>query len=224
MPLGHQPLMSFMMAGSRPDASSDTSEQHVMALVRDTQDTAILGGLLLVTFGASVGSGFAGSSYLLGAFAAGMAFSQVKENPASADASSRAEALWTGRYAVLAWWLAAISFATLGFSIPARDLFSTEGFGLGLLYTVPAFLGKFCLGSFVPSKDGKCGGGGFVGNLDDALVVGWAMVARGELGFVMAQTSRNDGLMDDTTYAACVWALFLCTLMPPLFFGQSVRR
>lgn len=103
-----------------------------------------------------------------------------------------------------------------------------------MLFTLPAVLGKFVLGTFVPSAlppatvaadtgdedskasgDGGGGGGGgggdggtcckggFTGNFDDALIVGVAMVARGELGFVMAQQSRRDELMDDTTYAAC---------------------
>ena len=43
----------------------------------------------------------------------------------------RAETLWT-THASLAWWLACVFFATLGFSIPAADLVDAEGFGLGV--------------------------------------------------------------------------------------------
>ena len=93
-----------------------------------------------------------------------------------------------------------------------------------MLYTLPAVLGKVVLGSFVPHPDGGCCKGGFLGNFDDALIVGIAMIARGELGFVMAQQSRRDGMMDDVTYAACVWALFLCTLVPPACFGWALDR
>ena len=93
-----------------------------------------------------------------------------------------------------------------------------------MLYTLPAVLGKFVLGSFVPHADGGCCNGGFFGNYDDALIVGIAMVARGELGFVMAQQSRRDEMMDDVTYASCVWALFLCTLLPPACFGWALNR
>eukprot|EP00039_Didymoeca_costata_P012957 m.189865 g.189865 ORF g.189865 m.189865 type:complete len:491 (-) comp15633_c0_seq13:148-1620(-) len=189
--------------------------------VDEALNPLILGGLLLVTFGAVVGSGFAGSSYLLGAFAAGMAFSQIRSD--TDPDLSKAEELW-GKHQSLSWWMASVSFATLGFSIPANDLFSAKGFGLGMLYVIPAWLGKFFLGTFVPGRDGGCCNGGFWGNFDDALVVGWAMVARGELGFVMSQAARNDGIMGDVTYAACVWALFICTLVPPFLFGWALAR
>ena len=66
--------------------------------------------------------------------------------------------------------MACVFFATLGFSIPASDLIDVDGFGLGMLYVLPAFLGKFVLGSFVPGKDGGLCNGGFSGNFDDALV------------------------------------------------------
>ena len=172
----------------------------------------------------------------------------------------------------------------------------------GMLYVIPAFAGKFVLGSFVPGKDGGRFTGGFSGNFDDALVrapiialspflrhkprgcvdrvlrstfcanrnpppprrgertrhreaasaysptsylseptssaplvvapilihgtlvralqvVGWAMVTRGELGFLMAQSSFNAKIMGAQTYVACIWALFVCTLVPPLIFG-----
>lgn len=55
---------------------------------------------------------------------------------------------------------------------------------------------------FVPGKDGNLCNGGFRGNLDDALIVGWAMVTRGELGFVMAQDSFNAGIMRQKPYVS----------------------
>ena len=60
------------------------------AAIQTRQDAAIRFGLLLVTAGASVGAGFVGSSYLLGAFAAGMAFSKLE-----APDGCRAEELLT---------------------------------------------------------------------------------------------------------------------------------
>eukprot|EP00039_Didymoeca_costata_P012960 m.189921 g.189921 ORF g.189921 m.189921 type:complete len:535 (-) comp15633_c0_seq20:16-1620(-) len=177
--------------------------------------------LVVITIGSSIASGYAGSSYLLGAFAAGMAFSQIREE---GDSESRAETLWK-KHASLGWWLASVSFATLGFSVPYKALFSLEGFSLGMLYVIPAFFGKFLLGLLVPNKDGNfCNACGFCNNIDDALIVGLAMATRGELGFVMAQTAVTNDIMGDTTYAACVWALFICTLIPPLFFGRVLER
>eukprot|EP00041_Stephanoeca_diplocostata_P035129 m.1227735 g.1227735 ORF g.1227735 m.1227735 type:complete len:577 (+) comp24643_c1_seq21:175-1905(+) len=199
-------------------ASSDPVEIAVQADL----DVYIMTGLILTTFAMVMGAGYAGSSYLLGAFASGMAFSQLRY-PHNPD-ESRAELLW-GNHASLGWWLPSVSFATLGFSIPASDLMDAGGFGLGMLYVIPAVLGKFCLGSFVPSKDGKWwSGGGFYGNFDDALVVGVAMVARGELGFVMSQQSFQAGILGAKPYVACIWALFVCTLCPPFVFGWALQR
>jgi Kef-type K+ transport system membrane component KefB len=218
------------------DRAAKLTRAQAETQVEQRQDSAIVVGMLLVTCTASICAGLAGSSYLLGAFSAGMAFSQLRATPTAT--SSRAEELWSN-HASVGWWLTAVSFATLGFSIPTVALFSADGLGLGLLFCVPAFLGKFVLGTFAPavvagrdSFDGSdgggggcCGGGGgFRGNFDDALIIGWAMVARGELGFVMAQQARRDDLMDDSTYAASVWALFICTLLPPFMFGHALRR
>ena len=55
-----------------------------------------------------------------------------------------------------------------------------------------------------------------------AAVVGWAMVGRGELGFVMAQEARDEGLMGERPYAACVWALLAATLASPVFMRRAL--
>jgi len=212
---------SEMEKNGNADAASALSVEELEEKIESRLDYLIVVGMLLVTFFMVISAGYAGSSYLLGAFASGMAFSQLrkKDNPDE----SRAEALW-GEHSSLSWWLVSVSFATLGFSIPAGDLFEAEGFGLGMLYVIPAILGKLCLGSFVPGKDGRLCTGGFYGNLDDALVVGWAMVARGELGFVMSQESFEADILSSRTYVACVWALFVCTLVPPFIFGWALAR
>mmetsp|Transcript_21403 Transcript_21403/g.55832 ORF Transcript_21403/g.55832 Transcript_21403/m.55832 type:complete len:576 (-) Transcript_21403:817-2544(-) len=203
------------------DVSADEKEQMIEKKTQEDLDYLIMVGLLSSTAIMVLSAGYAGSSYLLGAFASGMAFSQLRAKDKPDE--SRAEALW-GQHASLSWWLVSVSFATLGFSIPAADLFEAEGFGLGMLYVIPAILGKLCLGSFVPGTDGGYCTGGFYGNLDDALVVGWAMVARGELGFVMSQESFQADVLSARTYVACIWALFVCTLMPPFVFGWALAR
>jgi Kef-type K+ transport system membrane component KefB len=223
---------SEMVTGRDPPssgASAAAGEKEVSSAAAkekeadDHVDSCIMSALLLVTFVMTIASGYAGSSYLLGSFASGMSFSTVKSK---VDPEvPRAEALWS-QHASLVWWLTAVTFATLGFTIPAKDMFELNGFGLGCLYVAPAAVGKFFLGAFVPGKDdGRCSGGtGFSRNLDDALILGSAMIARGELGFVMAQESFVSGMINETQYVACVWALFWCTLIPPIFFGWALRR
>lgn len=90
------------------------------------RETAILSGLLLLTLGASLGAGYAGTTHLLGAFIAGVAFSNVPH----------AIELWEQQQ-VLTEWLASIFFATIGFTIPVSDLFDPTALGYGVLYTVP---------------------------------------------------------------------------------------
>lgn len=88
-------------------------------------DLAILLGLVSLTFGLSVGAGFAGSTYLLGAFVAGVAFSEVP----------RTIELWQQQQ-VLTEWLISIFFASLGFAIPVADLFEPVALGYGLIFTI----------------------------------------------------------------------------------------
>ena len=112
------------------------------------------------TLASTVASGTAGSTHLLGAFAGGMAF-------ATAEGATEA---WAANERVNAW-LYSVFFLSVGFRIPTRDMFRLGGFGLGIGYAVPAIVGKLVTGFLVG------------GDVRKALVVGWAMVGRGELGF-----------------------------------------
>lgn len=48
--------------------------------------------------------------------------------------------------------------------------------------------------------------------------VGWAMVGRGELGFVMAEAAYKSDLTSELTFSVTVWALLLATLLSPICF------
>ena len=60
--------------------------------------------------------------------------------------------------------MARLFFGSLGFSIPVGIMFTWKSFLYGLLYTIPAVLGKLIVGVF--AKDRKL----------DFWVIGWAMV------------------------------------------------
>lgn len=60
--------------------------------------------------------------------------------------------------------------------------------------------------------------------------MGVAMVARGEIGLLIAQLARGDssggtpGLLGAEPFLLCIWAILLCTLVGPISLGFIVRR
>ena len=166
-------------------------------------DAFVLASMLALTLGCTVGSGAVGSTHLLGAFAGGMAF-------ASVDGARR---VWERDAAAVAAWTHSIFFLAVGFHVPLTDMFvPLKGFGLGVGYAVPAIVGKLVTGFIVGADVRK------------AFVVGWAMVGRGELGFVMAGSAFRNGLLDSTAYVASVWALLVATLVSPIQMRAALRR
>jgi Kef-type K+ transport system membrane component KefB len=167
----------------------------------ERRDAFALAAMLTLTLASTVASGTAGSTHLLGAFAGGMAF-------ATAEGANEA---WAANERVNAW-LYSVFFLSVGFRIPTRDMFRLGGFGLGIGYAVPAIVGKLVTGFLVG------------GDVRKALVVGWAMVGRGELGFVMAQSAFENGLVAERPYVACVWALLAATLASPMCMRGALLR
>jgi Kef-type K+ transport system membrane component KefB len=166
-------------------------------------DAVVLASMLALTLAATVGAGAVGSTHLLGAFAGGMAF-------ASVDGARR---VWERDAAAVAAWTHSIFFLAVGFHVPLTDMFvPLKGFGLGVGYAVPAIVGKLVTGFIVGADVRK------------AFVVGWAMVGRGELGFVMAGSAFRNGLLDSTAYVASVWALLVATLVSPIQMRAALRR
>ena len=69
-----------------------------------------------------------------------------------------------------------------------------------------------------------------------AAFMGIAMVARGEIGLLIAQVARGSeplsggsasgsgSLLGEESYLVCIWAILLCTLVGPIGIGFIVRR
>ena len=64
-------------------------------------------------------------------------------------------------------------FVAVGAALPIQTLFQLDTIGFGLIYSFLSFVGKFVCG--FGASDVK----------HDFLAIGFAMVARGELGFLM---------------------------------------
>ena len=62
-----------------------------------------------------------------------------------------------------------------------------------------------------------------------AAFLGFAMVARGEIGIIIAQIAHASNtdetrLMSEDVFVVSVWAIFLCTLIGPLAVGFLLTR
>lgn len=113
--------------------------------------------VLALSGGLTVAAAYAGTTFLLGAFVGGMAFSTL---PGTLEGFVA--------HANLIDWLTTVFFVSVGLLIPVDKLFSPIGIGYGLAYTIPAFLGKAVTGTLAPPGQ--------------KIVVGAAMIGRGETG------------------------------------------
>jgi Kef-type K+ transport system membrane component KefB len=70
-----------------------------------------------------------------------------------------------------------------------------------------------------------------------ALLVGFAMIARGEIGFLIASLSQSSGTLtlrdpvltgngssSDEILLVIIWAVVLCTIIGPIGVGIVVKR
>jgi hypothetical protein len=65
-------------------------------------------------------------------------------------------------------------------------------------------------------------------------ILGLAMIARGEVGYLIASLAQSQGIFDDTSttsrsgsseiYLVIIWAISICTLIGPIAVGFLVRR
>jgi len=141
-------------------------------------------------------------SHLLGAFIAGMSFSQV----------SRSMYVWRRQMKRLCQWLIKLFFScSVAFTIPMAELFSLEALAKGLCLSVTAGVaGKLA--------------SGFVCPRDTRWTVGFAMVGRGEFAYLVAATAKDLRLLDKALYAAVVWALLIAVIVAPMAFGYVLGR
>ena len=112
--------------------------------------------------------------------------------PCSCDAQAsvpRVVEAWEASAPPISAWTSRLFFASIGFAVPATELFSAEALGYGALLTAIAICSKVVTGVF---------------EWDSKFSIGWAMVGRGELGLVMAEEAYRTGLTDELTFAATV--------------------
>ncbi|KAI0560842.1 Sodium/hydrogen exchanger [Gracilaria domingensis] len=160
--------------------------------------------LLLLVIAITYIAYLAKTSFLLGGYLIGIAFSQVP--------SSIARDQWNCSVAVYIEWLSLLFFAgTIGFVIPLTELFSWSAIRLGALLSLSSVVGKM-----------MCGLGMFP-NQVDGIAVAIAMLGRGEFGFLIASQAQASGLLSQRIYAATTWGVLVPTIIAPIAFRPVFR-
>jgi len=153
------------------------------------------------------------SSYLLGAFMAGMLATTWPHFQETWDEICEP---------VLPWMCRCFFSCTVGFAVPAAAL-TSGGPGLIVATIVIAFISKFVTGFLATGvRDPKF--------LAYTFQVGTAMVGRGELGFVQIQAALKSGILGpiadpktQAAFGAIVWALLAASLVGPVLFRLTLK-
>ena len=142
----------------------------------------------------------AGSATIIGAFAAGLI---LHNTPQRREIESAVTNL--GHFVV------PIFFASVGAAVDLRAIVSRESLVLGALLVVTGILGKVLAG-FAPL--------GFKGR---KLLVGVAMVPRGEVGLIFAQMGLASGAIDAGAFGAIMIMVLVTTFVTPPALARLAR-
>ena len=208
--------MRDVVSTRHPQCTGITSWRHCVPAVLFSYLTSI--------------QGFIGS-HLLGAFAAGMCFVNVP----------RSHAIWLLQTKRVIRWLVRIFFAaSVGFAIPVREMAQPRSMWKGFLLGVgPVILTKIVSGipaytRFKTSKERRLAmraswATRIFRMQPQQLLVGMAMVARGEFAYLVADVAQSSlfqggpGMtMDEEVYAAVMWALVMATIFSPVAFRWAL--
>jgi Kef-type K+ transport system membrane component KefB len=157
-----------------------------------------------------------GAPELLGGFAAGLALSRrfflpfglaLRNDP---DFAGRIEA----QMRPIIHLFVPIFFVMVGLSLNLRAI----DWG-------SAFIWNFSLALFGIAVLGKLLGAFLVpASWAEKLVIGIAMIPRGEVGLIFAELGRTSGILNNEVYAALILVIALTTLMSPLLLKGFYRR
>ena len=157
-----------------------------------------------------------GAPELLGGFAAGLALSRrfflplgvaLHANPAFAD---KIEA----QMKPIVQLFTPIFFVMVGLSLNLREI----DWG-------SSFIWLFSLALLAAAVAGKLSGALLIReNRHARLMIGTAMIPRGEVGLIFAELGRESGILDNAVYAGLVMVIALTTLLPPFYMKWYYAR
>lgn len=98
-----------------------------------------------------------------------------------------------------------IFFVTVGLSLNLQEVDWSSAFiwAFSLLFLLVAVVGKFS-GTMLTAEP-----------LRQRIIIGVAMVPRGEVGLIFAELGRTAGIFDNDVYAGMIMVIALTTLLPP---------
>jgi Kef-type K+ transport system membrane component KefB len=164
-------------------------------------DRFLLCFMFFLCFACAISAEMAGASRLLGCFVAGMAFGEVPI----------ARRLWDTKVGPAKPFLEALFFSSIGFFLPIRAMFDRKNALYGLAYAASSAITKFATAVLIrPWTHG--------------VAAGLAMITRGELGLLLAQQALSNKILSESCFIVVCWAVILCTLFPPFFFGILIKR
>lgn len=142
-----------------------------------------------------------GSALIIGAFAAGLILHPTPQRKEIERSATQ-----------LGYFFVPIFFATVGASVDLRSLASREALLVGAALIVVGVAGKIIAG-FAPWW--------FTGQ---KLLVGVAMVPRGEVGLIFAQMGLTAGVLTNANFGALMLMVVVTTFITPPLLGMVVKR
>lgn len=149
---------------------------------------------LLLCLGLSVAAGEVGMAAIIGAFLAGLALAEKKEDW---DLEERAEGVRT--------FLSPFFFVVLGMNLDLASFASPGILGLAAVLTAVAIVGKLV----------GCGVGALSLGLKNSLRVGVGMIPRGEVGLIVALLGMQTGIVSHPVYAMVIFMVVVTTVTAP---------
>ncbi len=146
---------------------------------------------------------------ILGAFTAGLALSRRFVLPFAVFLRTDEKMAEKVEHTILplVWVLTPIFFVYVGLqlNLKAIDFTDSKFWITSSLILVVAFISKIISGFFV-SKNTK-----------EALLIGFSMLPRGEVGLIFAEVGRQTNIYDDFLYAVIIFVVAITTLAAPIF-------
>ena len=167
-----------------------------------TSTTTIVSIAFALTLAFSLLANQAKLAFIIGAFMAGLAVGRSSQHERIAEGLNPLGHIFIP-----------VFFASIGINADLEAMFQPSVLALAVSLTVVAIIGKLVAGL----GTGRSGG--------DKLLIGIAMMPRGEVGLIFASIGLSKGVLDDELYGALLLMVLMTTVItPPLIRLKLAKR